>query len=354
MMFEAKQNAITLSAIQLGGALSLPVFMIGYFLGCHGRFELVMIELVLGNSLLLLISLAYFRVIMHYRLVTVDMAKLLFGNMGVMFAGVSMLMSMLGWSVIQFQFMKNACFNVIEPQSEFLNFILQGNTEKINTSFSFMLGFVTVFSVASGLLFDLPTFYRHAKTKIDGCVSLIFIWMMAVLGTETLGLVVAKSQMALTTIDHHPAIFLILILLTGLSTNALNIYSAGMITNRLFKLNLRKGIIGITISSLVLCFIPIGGHLSVLLELMGSSAEAILCMTLSYVFIKGLTLETLPLYQKQINQQFFFATLLVMLCAFVSNNAYLSNIVVNVAVVSLSLMFVYYGVKKHATKNLFE
>lgn len=350
-MFKPSQNWLQLSAIQVGGAFSLPVFMIGYFLGCHYSFKVALLQLMIGNSLLLVISLAYLRVIVIYRLITVEMGRLIFGRVGEVFASVSMLMSMLGWCVIQWQFMKNASVSFLHQQGNFLSDILQGNLQTSTASLTFLVGLMMVVSVAAGLLFDLPTFYRHARSQGHGMISLVLLWMVAVLGIECFGLFAAQNHGILGWINHHRWGFLVFILLTGSLTNGLNVYSSGMVINRLFKIDSKRAMILVIALTGALSVYPIGDQLPILLQWMGASGEAILCVTLSSVFLKGMALESLTDRERRVNQHVYFISLFVMVVAFISPVEILKNMVVTVAIVSIGLMCIYYGVKFNEATN---
>lgn len=349
--FKPSQNWLQLSAIQWGGAFSLPVFLIGYFLGNQYDVITAIFELLAGNGVLLLISLAYLHVIIQYRMITVDMAKLIFGPAGIAFAGFSLFVSLFGWAVIQWQFIKNAMVNVIQPQGNFLTFVLRGSSSVTFTTVPKLLGFMMVLSVASGLLFDLPTFYRHARTKNQGKISLCLVWMVGVLGMESFGLFVAKSQTMLAVISREKLIFVCVIVLTGVLTNALNIYSAGMVMNRLFKVNAMRSMLVISTLTLMLSAVTIGAHLPLLLELMGASAEAILCITLTTVLLRGLTLHALSQQQRVSNQVIYFLTMILMILGCVSRMPFFKDILLDVAVVSVSLMLLTERVKKYEATN---
>lgn len=348
-MFEPKQNWATLSAIQLGGTISLPVFLTGYFLGCHYSRETAITQLIIGNILLLAVSFAYLRVIVVYRVITMDMANFIFGKMGASVAGMSMLVSMLGWTAIQWQFMKNAASHLGADQGDFLRFILQGSSS--NISVPVFYGLIMVLSLGGGMLFDLPTFYRHARTKRHGRVSLIFLWLIAVLGMESLGLMVAENQGALHWVDQHKPIIFSLIVVTGVLSNMVNIYSGSMVIHRLFAYRLKVAAMVMLAISLIVSLIPIGVHLPVFLEFMGASAEVVLCVTLTTVFIHGLSLETCSMAEKKVNQQIYFLTMLFMFLAYASGLSWFNNVVADVAVICVSLMLIYDGVKKYEAKN---
>lgn len=339
-MFQPRQNWLQLSAIQMGGAFSLPVFIIGYFLGSHYRINTALFQIFIGNSILLMISLAYLRVIVRHRVITIDMARFLFGNIGNHFAGISTLISMLGWSVIQWQFIANACVSFIQKKSNFLMFVLQGDAVSIDHPKSFVLGLLIVFSVASGLLFDLPTFYRHARTETQGKISLSLLWMLAVLGVESLGVMAANHQGTLNFIDGHRLGFVVLIVITGFLTNGLNIYSAGMMINRLFHIDSIRAMVFVVGLTGVVSMVPIGTHLPVMLQLMGASAETILCVTLTTVHLKGLSLTCLTELERRENQQVFFLTMIIMLLTSLWSAFILKNSVVVIAIVSVGLMFI--------------
>lgn len=344
MMFTPKQNWVKLCAIQLGGALSLPVFMIGYFLGSHFDLEIAVLQLCLGNIVIVLLSLAYMRVIANYRVITVEMAGYLYGNAGVVFAGASMLISLLGWTVLQWQFMKNACLAAFYHQDHFLLRILEGSAAANHKTITLSLGFMMILSVASGMLFDLPTFYRHARSRQDGYISLTILWLMIVPLMEGLGVVLAKYQGVLLVIDRNRVVLLAFILITGILTNVLNIYSASMVMNRLFQTRQVKALVLILFVTLMLSAVTIGDHLPMMLELIGASAEAIFCMTMSYVLIHGLTLDQIDQPAKHRHQKIYFITMGFMFASLVFHLPYINDVLISIATVSAGLMFFYYGV----------
>src|SRR5689334_9051173 len=102
------QSWLTLSCLQLSGALSLPVIMVGYYLGHHASLEACLGQIFVGNALLFFISLFYMNVIHQKKMVTIEFAQCLFGSRGSFICAASMAISLMGWSAIQLHLIHSA------------------------------------------------------------------------------------------------------------------------------------------------------------------------------------------------------------------------------------------------------
>lgn len=58
-MKNLSQSWITMSLLQLSGILSLPILMLGYYLGQHYSWRAGMTQIYLANTILLLVALYY-------------------------------------------------------------------------------------------------------------------------------------------------------------------------------------------------------------------------------------------------------------------------------------------------------
>ncbi len=338
------QNWFQLSAIQLSGALSFPMLMIGYYLGLYEPSKTVVEQIVLGNIISLILGIFYLFPILKYRVITVEMASFLYGKVGLTICSLSLLITLIGWSVIQMQFIDNAVSSIFANQGDWLNQLLTGGHQYSRVSISFSLGLIMIITSGCTLIFDLPTFFRYAKNKNHGVLGLGVIYCIGIIFIQLLGLYLSQHQQTVLNLSHYQKLFGVGIIVTGLFTNAINIFSSGMILHKLYKMPLKLAYLIPSIVVLAGAQIAIIGRLPEFLEWMSCCAEIILSMTLAYIVIKGLDLSLINVKDKRAHYFIFMLTLMCVTIGQITNFKYLSDSFIVAGLISFILTLIYHKV----------
>lgn len=337
------QNGFQLSAIQLSGALSFPMLMMGYYLGLYEPSRTAAEQIILGNVISFLLGTFYLFPILKYRVITVEMASFLYGKVGLTICSLSLLITLIGWSVIQMQFINHAVSSIFANQADWLNQLLTGGQAISAIKLSFSLGLIMIITSGCALIFDLPTFFRYAKNKRHGVLGLLIIYCIGIVAIQLLGLYLSKNQQMVLNLSHYQKLFGVGIIVTGLFTNAINIFSSGMILNKLYKMPLKWAYLTPSIVVLAGAQIAIIDKLPEFLEWMSCCAEIILSMTLAYLIVKGLNLTLINLNDKRAHYYIFMLTLGCVLLGQVANLKLLSDSFIVSGFISFILTLAYHG-----------
>jgi len=380
-MSNLKQSWFTLSCLQLSGALSLPVIMIGYYIGQHYSFQQSLQQIMLGNSILFLLSLFYQRVINQKKMLTIEFARHLFGPTGTLICAAGMALSLIGWSAIQMQLIQAASGHTYLVGLLFalliyfltckdlaylalankillpivglcLGYLLIFTPTAVPSNLEikaepFKLGLMMVITAGSGLVFDLPTFYRHAATPKAALLSLTIIFLISLPLIETLGIYLATHypqnnswiQSLLNSINLPSLFFLIL---SGLLGTCLNLYSATMVVNRILGFSYKKTLFFCCFISALLSQLNLEKQFSFFLEIINLNAEVITVLILTYVAFKGASLPQPTSGQKKMHQSIFYLALVYAIATRVFRLSVFHDLFLDTAFISFSLMLSYY------------
>ncbi len=342
------QSWSTLSGLQLSGALSLPVIMIGYYLGQHYSSLTGFSQIILGNIGLFSLALFYLRTIHHRKGLTIELAETLFGKSGTFICAAGLVLSLMGWSAIQLHLLAAATHQPVVTvllaassiyylTSKDLSFLGRLNViilpflvaslsyllfslpeQKALPVFlgneSFKRGLVLVMIAGSGLVFDLPTFFRHAATAKDALISIVLLFLIALPLIEGLGIYLALHKLNQASwinslIQSFSLPTLSFLLLSGLFSSCLNLYSATMTITRLFGLSYSKVLLALSCTSALFALINLEQHFSPFLEMMNLNAEIITLMILIYVGFEGKRMPEPASAQKRWYQTIFIIVL---------------------------------------------
>src|SRR5262245_51082545 len=102
-MRSTKQGWMELSSIQLGGAICLPVILIGHELARQAGLYGAILAILLGNALLFGLSLLSSWMSSDCNKTTAEHAEYYFGTVGKYFFGLVIMASMAAWFAIQTQ-----------------------------------------------------------------------------------------------------------------------------------------------------------------------------------------------------------------------------------------------------------
>lgn len=341
-----QQNWWQLSTIQIGGVICLPVIMIGQTLSQHYGFMSAVIAILIGNAILLLLGLVSVKMTYGNRKTTMQNAEDYFGSKGISFFALTLMLSLVGWFSIQLNMMTLGVLDLLSIHEARESWLLLLNiglgvlityvalhglyavSMLANCALPFLLltlgyalytvdtqhvsqitlpfslgGTSLVIALAIALVADLPTYYRHATTLKDGMISISLTLALVLPALEIMGVYLAAGNSDGNILDVLKredgyvwniwvAIFLVL---AGWTTNNINLYSAAISLQSIFKNTSEKmatlcvGIAGTLLS----CF-NLLNHLELALDIMGifigSMGSVVLTRYLLVEYV-GLTLS---------------------------------------------------------------
>lgn len=313
-----KQNWMQLTAVQAGGAICLPVFVIGYALGKNYGLQSAFLAIMLGNVLLLLLALVSGAYSAEKKLSTIQCAIQCFGRRGKGFFSAAMVFSMTGWFAIQLNLMGESLQKLFPFINPFAGTIamglvmtalgvkgLRGVGVLANISlpllvatiaFSFcgvdfsevamqaakphsFSGISLVLACSIGAVVDLPTFFRAAKSKKDATKAVWVLFGLVIPAVEMVGVLLSSATIDGGFLDvlmgAHPSIVwevwvLGFVLMAGWTTNSANLYSAAVSLEPVFAsapFGVRATLLG-SIGTALSCF-PLMEGLELILQPIG-------------------------------------------------------------------------------------
>ena len=264
--------------IQGGGAVSLPLIMVGQHLGATLGFMKGFLALLLGNFFLMLLSVPMSILSREIREPTSAVAERFFGKKGQLFCSLVLTLGMFGWFAIQVNVISESLQKVcnISVPSFALNLLvgllitmvtLKGIERVLQIAklalplFVIMLfGFCFFapspsFEMGSGHLSlsmacmvigsaiagvtDLPTYFRFAKSKKDAVIAGLLLFGLVVPLVELAGLYIGSGKGGNTFVEAAmnnalalPMTFFVIF--SGFTINNLNLYSATINSQYLF------------------------------------------------------------------------------------------------------------------------
>ncbi len=242
MTYNTQQSWLHLTMVQLGGALCLPVIMVGQSLattyGCIPAITAIMI----GNMLLMIVGMILVRNSFAARTSTVETAAYFLGTRASGIFALTMILSMTGWFALQLAIIGGAAQKMLQliPLDISLTLIIGILGTCILGMVSFgikgiascatvtapllaltvgcalyksligapnptggiavasnmsALGAVSlVISIALAAVIDIPTYYRHARSLKDGTISIILLFIVAIPLIEMAGVALGLRQ----------------------------------------------------------------------------------------------------------------------------------------------------------------
>lgn len=271
-----RQGWLQLTAVQAGGAICLPVFVIGHALGKSYGMASAAMAIVLGNTLLLALAFVSGVYSAEKRLSTIQCAIACFGDQGKGGFSSAMVLSMIGWFAIQLHLM-GECLNQILPSSigiasplgmgvvmtalgtrglrgvEILaNLSMplliativvglvgadKGEGMALEPKLLTMSGLSLVLACSIGAVVDLPTFFRSAKSRKDAVIAVCVLFVLVIPSVEMVGVILSSSGEQKGFLDvlmgaHASGVWelwvLCFVLIAGWTTNSANLYSAAV------------------------------------------------------------------------------------------------------------------------------
>lgn len=322
-----KQSWIQLLLIQVGGALSLPVIMIGHLICKQHGWLAAVLTVSLGNISLLFLGLAFANLSLEKQQSTVEHAIHYFGEKGRVILTLLMTFTMLSWFAVQLNMMSlslgqllkivglsipsiglNVGTGVLLSTAMCLGikamrgaatlitplmilallsstFFAQGSLPPGEALTAFWMGGLSVV-IGGGItaVIDTPTFFQHARSKKDAYVAIILLYGLALPLIEGVGIYLSAltdgdSILEILQIGHGLAwtiAMAIFVFFCGGTTNLMNIYSATISSFSLGKkLGFKTRMISLGIlGTIFACFNPLS-YLNGMLDVLSLSVGSV-------------------------------------------------------------------------------
>lgn len=338
-----------LAAIQAGGAICLPIFIIGHALvEKQGEYP-AYLSILIGNLFLLFLGILSALRAVDLRASSAELAALVFGAKGKIIFGLSMIVSMIGWFGIQLNMMGEA-FSFIFPfvDAKLASFIfgigitllgvlgLKGlsrfanasvpflaltilfailnaspDTSKIqDLNFSYLENISLVIAASLAAVIDLPTFFKDAASKKDALLGTIALFGICLPLLEAAGAYLSAKGHGdnfLETLLVHSDLLSwkiwvsFFVLLAGWTTNNINLYSASISLKSLLpKASPFLSLLGLGFFGIAFSLVPFLTEVAVLLEIIGMILGSLGGIIISFLLgispdSSGLRLKLVPL-----------------------------------------------------------
>jgi purine-cytosine permease-like protein len=323
-----------MASFQAGGAICLPVLMVGYALCRTYGVRSALIGVALGNLLLYLLALASANMSFARRMTTAENSTQSFGRYGVLCFAAVLLLAKLAWFALQLNMMASgvqallpawAPANLINLGLGYAIVLLATKGVEILSLFAaysmpllvgtlgyllyaqqgtlthtpFLLsyeGISVVIAAAISRVVDMPTFYRNSRSLKDCLITVTILFMIALPLIEGVGIYLAAHQQSATLIEGLAADSTIawkvwiafFLIAAGWTTNNTNLYSATACMETFIPWYSEKartliaGSLGVFLS----CF-GLLDHFTTVLQLLGITIGTIGCVVLCRYLLKS-------------------------------------------------------------------
>jgi len=328
------QNWKELSAVQIGGAICMPMILIGFELA-RQSVETAIYAIVIGNLFLFLLALLTSKMSYEGKMTTAENAASYFGALGKAFFACILLFSMCTWFAIQSQVMAEdlgrvlpeidrgllsmlvssvivvATLKGIRAVTWLANLALplmvitlliclamafqQQREEAIERGGDLFQGTSLVIAAAILAVVDLPTFFRHACTRKDAIKASVAIFLVGMPLVELFGVFLG----AWTNATDLSGAFLcfghviwkgwiwLFILLVGWTTNNANLYSGAMCLQTLVpQMGAKRAIFAAGLLAVALSAVNILARFEFVLGLMGVCVASMGAVVLASYFLQ--------------------------------------------------------------------
>ncbi len=321
-----------LLSIQIGGAICLPVILIGQTLSQTYGLIPALGMIWCGNGILLFYAIASAQMGMKSQLSTIELAVNRFGRYGTVLFSLIFLISMIGWFAIQLNVITETVVFVFPFLTKIGTTLLLGvvmtmtaargiqllsyfsqwitplliatlvmalTTAHSRTTFfgapASLAGLSLVIATGIGGALDLPTYWKDARTKREGIGAVILLFGLAIPLIECVGVYLGShlingSFLDLLTQGGGPLwtlwVTLFLFLATWMTNNT-NLYSAGVNSFALFpRLSSGQRTILIGLVGTFFASLNILAHFALALEIMGLMIASLGAVLVSSSFQK--------------------------------------------------------------------
>lgn len=272
---ETNQKWTQLSAVQIGGAVCLPIFIIGHALEKGYGLTSALFAIVLGNLILMCMGFVLAGASACNRKSTAECAIDIFGASGKAFFSLAMVIAMMGWYAIQLNVMTVSMKGFLPQGSElYCNLVLGilmtffglrgikglevlsnyslpvliatigfavymaggGEEKEFERIFSYS-GVSFVIGAAIGAVVDLPTFFRHSRSQKDAFIAIAILFGVVIPILEGVGVYLSYhsfgDDIVAALMTAEPGLIwslwvLLFLILAGWTTNNANLYSASV------------------------------------------------------------------------------------------------------------------------------
>lgn len=307
-----------LAAIQIGGAVCLPIFMVGHAMALEFGLLSAFVAVLLGNGVLLVLGLTGANFAAKTRMTTAETAAYTFGEVGRPYFALALIITLMGWFAVQLDMMglmagkllgvestkgvniviglgitlaslrgykgletlANICLPLLMLTVAYAVFDASATPLKIPYEDEIAFGGVTIaMAAAIGAVIDMPTFFRMAKSPKDGLVAALILFGVALPLLEGVGIYLAghgqSENLAESLTGSTPSGLWklwvgLFIILAGWTTNNTNLYSAAVSLKSLFSVKSEtKGQIALGVLGTALSTFNLQENLFVFLEGLG-------------------------------------------------------------------------------------
>lgn len=305
-----------LASIEVGGAICLPVIMVGHKLCATYGWVSALAGIALGNLLLLIMACITVYMSAEYRASTPENAKRYFGEQGAKLFAMLILLAKTSWFAIQLNMMVLSIQEIFHLQAAIpITLLLSGCILAVAwrglgalsrlSSISLPVLIVTMgaalfladkrgdalqtellswgaISIAIGAaisaVIDMPTYFRYTRSVKDGIAAVVVLFAIAIPLIEGVGVYLAYHNPAATVIEtlmksdsfYWNLWIMLFMILAGWTTNNTNLYSAAVCLETIFKNTNEK--IRLTIVAgigTLLAMAHILDHLALFLQMLG-------------------------------------------------------------------------------------
>lgn len=263
--------------VQVGGAICLPMLMIGFLLGQSLELTQALITIFVGNGLLALLACHMSLIATRTRKTTPELAHATFGPKAGFFFSLVFMLNLIGWFGIHLVAMADLIAARFQNQSLIITImvivalgliiifsVLGGlrwleiiakyslplllwgmlssvdgeiyqQSWRVSRSYSLdFSGIVMVISGVFGCIVDLPTYFCRAKSPREGIIASLLLFLVVVPFIEILGLGISSPQgsssFAQQVMEASSGwmrdVFLVFCIFAGWTTNNCNLFSA--------------------------------------------------------------------------------------------------------------------------------
>lgn len=293
--------------VQIGGAICLPVLLIGFLLGRNIGLQNALLSILIGNSILALMACFMSYCSIQFRKTTPELAQTIFGNKASWIFSAVFLLNLMGWfginlltmaEFVSIRYLSDSPLLLslsmiilgimivigvlggivwLERMAKYLLPFLLWGMVKMSSSDVYLQGWhesaqmpldlagvSLVFSALFACVVDMPTYFCRARSLRDGIYASLLLFLVVVPGIEILGLGIASStgsanlasEIMQTSSGYLADIFLVFFVVAGWTTNNCNIFSAQNFLDQLLpqdkKLSYRQRIVIVGSGGIVL------------------------------------------------------------------------------------------------------
>jgi len=273
-----RHNFIDLTLIQVGGFLCPPAVMLGFILSMNYGVTSAALNILLGNIILAMLAIPIGMSASESRKPTIEYVKLIMGSIGAKIAALGSLVVMAGWFAINLNLTSESILSTFGSSKisemrmlinlglgllimlavnrgiDFLKdmskvtvplfiismtatfaMLLSGTSITLESMDAPKVELAAILLAVAGpfsMIFDLPTYFRFARSKKDSTISIIIIFIIAMSLVEMLGVVFyllspAGSLVEMLTSTGGMLLICfntIFLVVAGLTTNNSNLY----------------------------------------------------------------------------------------------------------------------------------